>query len=1010
MSLCKVNTLPTNKQNCSSQVEHLPKEGQFSNHTELINLGSNIIPEFSSCLPNKNANLAHPPEMSEKLEQASLINKPVESQYSQFEDEEAKWTQTSYQDSSHDTYSKPPDVLSIPKDKEKKDKTSNNESISLCIETSSSVQISEGKATPPPKKEEKTHASESKDSSYVQASANNKSSNLELQASLNKLVTHLCQEPIELPRSVAIIAEEETSNLIEEQSFEEASDEEEDEKYEVWDDRFSIACMPEVIKFLSSKHPLVMKAMSIIDRLSKGERSHSLSKKLEHRQYKLYEAKLDKSKRILWYEGIGNSPDHRMYCSVVNILAVVLDHKRIDQAAKYAENCIDQGIREGGTVRFKCECRGSVNKRRHMPSYYTDLDGQTGTESIGDIEMIPVTMRDNSGAIPKYHISETTLSSMINSTFMAKFTLLPSKEEHQIIDMNVEEGELVSMSYHKKSLVVVGRSGTGKTTCCLMRLLKEFLFYWNYVNSDCSPLIPRDVVSSHTILTNSPQIAFDSIDVHGVEYDDETTNDEKTSNFEKTTEDGQNEFIHLHQVFVTKSPHLAFQVKQRFYDQITEDTLRCYIALKHQPLPTSLLNVEDFHYPLFLTSRELLILLDELLNHNRFFKRHKDGTLVDEIHCSDLPFDAVQLDIFNAKDDDEVSDSDSDSEDEDVIGDHNVQSGITKTQRVEVTASYFKENIWNEIAKGNAKNIDPILVWQEIKSFIKGSVEALESDEGFLSRKKYEEFGKKMAPNFASKRNEIYDLFEKYQQYCQNNRHDKGMFDECDLIYHLYRRVKRIQHPSELPWVVHNFYIDEVQDFTEAELYLLLTLSSCPNGNFLCGDSAQSIMRGVAFRFGDVRSTFHKLQEAKKVEIPVVQYLTVNYRSHAGILRLSESVIELLNRFFSSSFDDVPMKSEKNIPEDAQKPIIVTYDSVDELPYILAGSQDKKREIDFGAHQAIIVQSDEAKQMLPESLHGAIVLTVFEAKGLEFDDVLLFNFFSNSSVSIYLFCGHTNVS
>ena len=831
-----------------------------------------------------------------------------------------------------------------------------------------------------------------------------------MRATPNKLVTSLCQEPIELPRSVAIIAEEETSNLIEEQSFEEASDEEEDEEYEEWDDqcdRFSIACMPEVIKFLSSKHPLVMKAMSIIDRLSKGERSQSLSKKLEHRKYKLYEAKLDKSKRILWYEGIGYSPDHRMYCSVVNILAVVLDHKRIDQAARYAENCIDQGIREGGTVRLKCECRGSVNKRRHTPSYYTDLDGQTGTESIGDIELIPVTMRDNSGAIPKYHISETTLSSMINSTFMAKFTLLPSKEEHQIIDMNVEEGELVSMSYHKTSLVVVGRSGTGKTTCCLMHLLKEFLLYWNYVNSGYSPLIPRDIVSSHTTPTNSPRIAFDSIDVHGIENDGETTNDEKASNFEKTTEDKQNEFIHLHQVFVTKSPHLAFQVKQRFYDQITEDTLRCHLALKHQPLPTSLLNVEDFHYPLFLTSRELLILLDEVLNRNRFLKRHKDGTLVDEIHCSDVPFDAVELDIFNAKDDDEDSESDSDSEDEDVIGDHNVQSRITKTQRFEVTALYFIENIWKEIAKGNAKNIDPILVWQEIKSFIKGSVEALVSDEGFLSRKKYEEFGKKMAPNFASKRDEIYDLFEKYQQYCQNNRHDKGMFDECDLIYHLYQRVKCIQHPSELPWVVHNFYIDEVQDFTEAELYLLLTLSSCPNGNFLCGDSAQSIMKGVAFRFGDVRSTFYKLQEAKKVEIPEVQFLTVNYRSHAGILRLSESVIELLNRFFSSSFDDVPVKSEKNNPEDAQKPIIVTYDSVDELPYILAGSQDKKREIDFGAHQAIIVQSDEEKQMLPESLHGAIVLTVFEAKGLEFDDVFALQFFLKF---ISKFCGHTNVS
>ena len=161
MSLCKVNTLPTNKQNCSSQVEYLPKEEQFSNHTELIKLGSNIIPEFSSCLPNENTNLALSPEISEKLEQASLINKPVDSQYTQFEDEEAKWTQTNYQDSSHDIYSKPPefvDVLSIPKDTEKKDKTSNNESISLCKETSSSVQIGEGKQLHPPKRRRKhTH-------------------------------------------------------------------------------------------------------------------------------------------------------------------------------------------------------------------------------------------------------------------------------------------------------------------------------------------------------------------------------------------------------------------------------------------------------------------------------------------------------------------------------------------------------------------------------------------------------------------------------------------------------------------------------------------------------------------------------------------------------------------------------------------------------------------------------------------------------------------------------------
>ena len=46
--------------------------------------------------------------------------------------------------------------------------------------------------------------------------------------------------------------------------------------------------------------------------------------------------------------------------------------------------------------------------------------------------------------------------------------------------------------------------------------------------------------------------------------------------------------------------------------------------------------------------------------------------------------------------------------------------------------------------------------------------------------------------------------------------------------------------------------------------------------------------------------------------------------------------------------------------------------------------------------------NDAARESLPEELKVAIVLTIFESKGLEFDDVLLYNFFKDSQVpSIY---------
>lgn len=42
-----------------------------------------------------------------------------------------------------------------------------------------------------------------------------------------------------------------------------------------------------------------------------------------------------------------------------------------------------------------------------------------------------------------------------------------------------------------------------------------------------------------------------------------------------------------------------------------------------------------------------------------------------------------------------------------------------------------------------------------------------------------------------------------------------------------------------------------------------------------------------------------------------------------------------------------------------------------------------------------------AKEKIPEELGLALVLTVYEAKGLEFDDVLLYNFFTDSEVCLF---------
>jgi hypothetical protein len=46
------------------------------------------------------------------------------------------------------------------------------------------------------------------------------------------------------------------------------------------------------------------------------------------------------------------------------------------------------------------------------------------------------------------------------------------------------------------------------------------------------------------------------------------------------------------------------------------------------------------------------------------------------------------------------------------------------------------------------------------------------------------------------------------------------------------------------------------------------------------------------------------------------------------------------------------------------------------------------------------VVNDAARENVPEELQCGLILTIYEAKGLEFDDILLYNFFKDSQVNI----------
>ena len=84
---------------------------------------------------------------------------------------------------------------------------------------------------------------------------------------------------------------------------------------------------------------------------------------------------------------------------------------------------------------------------------------------------------------------------------------------------------------------------------------------------------------------------------------------------------------------------------------------------------------------------------------------------------------------------------------------------------------------------------------------------------------------------------------------------------------------------------------------------------------------------------------------------------------------------------------------------DGPRPTILELASTDDLVLMLDGAKRETSRIEFGAHQVVIVRDQEAKQRLPDEfgVDKDWVMTVQESKGLEFDDVLLYNFFTDSA-------------
>ncbi|OWM65617.1 uncharacterized protein LOC116199733 [Punica granatum] len=510
--------------------------------------------------------------------------------------------------------------------------------------------------------------------------------------------------------------------------------------------------------------------------------------------------------------------------------------------------------------------------------------------------------------------------------------LLSDRDGNEVelpFDLTKEQREIIQFP---QSTFILGRSGTGKTTVLTMKLLQR--------------------EQLHRIATSDYRITGGANS--GREDSEEMLEEES-------------KYV-LRQLFVTVSSKLCFAVKQQlsqlksftcegnfFAEGSSTDVDFTNKADQFEDIADSFIDIPHKSFPLVITFSKFLMMLDGSIGFSYFEKFPRSRDI-----CREKVGAARSLAL---------------------------QAFI---QEKEVNYEKFCAVYWRHFNERLTRNLDPSRVFTEIISHIKGSLQVGNSCSGRLSRTDYVSLSDGRGSHLTQKeRHKVYDVFLEYEK----KKLERGEFDLSDVVNDLHSRLrcKKIRG-DDMDYV----YIDEVQDLTMRQIGLFKYVShNVEEGFVFSGDTAQTIGRGIDFKFEDVRRLFYNdfMQETEGGgKISKIYQLSQNFRTHSGILKLAQSVTDLLCHFFPL-FVDVLRQETSHIC--GESPIFLELEMNQNSVASIFGEGGNVAGL--GPEQVIIVRDDCAREeVLGRFGKQALVLALTECKGLEFQDVVLYNFFGSS--------------
>ena len=294
---------------------------------------------------------------------------------------------------------------------------------------------------------------------------------------------------------------------------------------------------------------------------------------------------------------------------------------------------------------------------------------------------------------------------------------------------------------------------------------------------------------------------------------------------------------------------------------------------------------------------------------------------------------------------------------------HNYLSSWEKPKGTEVTFRQF-EGWFTRFAQSVRIN-EPYRVFEEFKGVITGSpVHA-----AFLSQKEYLELGVKQSIFSVAERERLYPLFLKYLDWLN----ESNLYDSNILCYQYLEKIK-----PRYDYIV----VDEVQDITNIQLKSILQSLKHQNHFILTGDSNQ-IVHPNFFSWSKVKSFFYEAGDNEKH----IKILQTNYRNSLNVVELGNNLLKIKVTRFGSI--------------DRESNYLIGTVSKNKGEVLLYPDDDKRknelnRRTQNSTHYAVIVPNNEQKAEARRYFKTPLVFSVQEAKGLEYDNVILMNFVSNN--------------